>query len=336
MSSWLKRLCLGLLVLLVFVPAAGVAYFYLLLPRSAPAPGLTVEINPDTIERGRYLSENVIMCNGCHSERDWDSYGGPVQPPVGGGRACMTRDKSVPGVRLVGNGEFPGVMCMRNITPDPETGIGEWTDGEIIRSIREGVNRDGDGLFPIMPYFIFRHLSDADTQAIVAYMRSLDPVREGKSERVIDFPLNILVQVLPEPLGEAVPDIDPSDTVAYGEYLATIGRCQFCHTPREGRGNEGIPGKDFAGGVPFGFGEQLLYSSNLTFHESGLAAWSREDFIQRFKRESERRPAMGDITLMDWNAYSGMAEDDLGAIYDYLQTLPAVAFEPQPSSLDAL
>ena len=336
MGSKLLKFAGTVLVLLIFISAAAVAYFFLFLPASRPAPDIEIVVTAATIERGRYLSENVIMCNGCHSERDWNYYGGPVKPPVGGGRACMTRDKSVPGVRLVGNGEFPGVLCMRNITPDTETGIGAWTDGEIIRSIREGVNRDGEGLFPIMPYFIFRDLSDADTEAIVAYMRSLDPVRETKAERTIDFPLNILVQVLPEPLEGAVPDVDRNDTVAYGKYLATIGRCQFCHTPREGRGNEGISGKDFAGGVPFGFGDQLLYSSNLTFHETGLAGWSRTDFIDRFKRESQRRLAEGDNTLMDWNAYSGMSAEDLGAIYDYLQTLPPVAFEPQPSSLDSL
>ena len=71
---------------------------------------------------------------------------------------------------------FPGTLVASNITPDPDTGLGKWTDGEIIRAIREGVDRDGNALFPIMPYSHFRNMSEEDAQAIVAYLRSLPPL----------------------------------------------------------------------------------------------------------------------------------------------------------------
>jgi len=324
----LKRF-LGTVVLMLLVLAAGTAvYLFAVLPAQRPAPDVQVALTPETIERGRYLAENVILCNDCHSERDWTYYGGPVKPPVGAGRECMTRDKAVASVKLV-KGNFPGIMCMRNITPDPDTGIGEWTDGELVRSIREGVNRDGEGLFPIMPYFIFRTLSDRDTEALVAYMRTLTPVREPRTGREIDFPMNLLVRVLPEPLEGPVVHPDESDTIAYGEYLATVGRCEFCHTPRKGRGSEGLPGKRYAGGVPFSGGDDTVYSSNLTPHDSGLGGWSKGDFVGRFKAYvTPQLAAPGHNTLMDWSAYAGMTEADLGAIYDFLQTLQPVAFEP--------
>jgi len=316
---WLTRI--GVLILVVLL--GGAVWLFGVLPKQRPAPDLSVELTPLNIERGRYLAEHVILCNDCHSERDWALYGGPPMLPKGGGRECMTRDKEVASVKLV-EGNFPGIMCMRNITPDHETGIGAWSDGELYRSIREGVNRNGEGLFPIMPYFIFRTLSDTDTEALVAYMRSLEPVREPRTGREIDFPLNLLVRVLPEPLDAPVPEPDRNDELAYGEYLATVGRCEFCHTPRKGRGSEGLSGKRYAGGVPFS-GD--VFSANLTPHETGLGGWTREQFIARFKSEAQTRPAPeGANTLMDWNSYSGMSEADLGAIYEFLMSLPPVEF----------
>ena len=102
-----------------------------------------------------------------------------------------------------------------------------------------------------MPYFIFKDISDEDSAAIVAYMRALPPVRAERPEREIDFPMNVLIRLWPEPLTDPVLTPDRADSVAYGAYLTAIGRCSFCHTPRAGRGIAGIPGKEFAGGVPF-------------------------------------------------------------------------------------
>ena len=297
------------------------------MPRQRPPADIRVDITPELLARGTYLAENVLLCNDCHSERDWTFYSGPPKPPFGAGRPCMTRQTETIGIRVSeGQGNFPGILCIRNITPDPESGIGNWTDGELVRAMREGVDHQGLGLFPIMPYFIYRSISDQDAAAIVAYMRKLKPVRAERPDRDIDFPMSMLIELFPEPLDGPVAHPDETDSVAYGEYLATIARCGFCHTPRQNRGKDGIPGREFAGGVPFALGSKVTPSKNLTPHATGIGTWTKDAFIARFKQFGDPRPvaSVEENTLMDWSAYAGMTEADLGAIYDFLQTLPPV------------
>jgi mono/diheme cytochrome c family protein len=322
-----KKIVVFLIGGIVALAVAAVITVNFFMPRQRPPEDIAVEITPARVERGTYLVDHVLLCNDCHSERDWNYYGGPPQAPFGAGRECMTREtKSIGVVVSRGQGNFPGVLCIRNITPDPESGIGDWTDGEIVRSIREGVDHEGLGLFPIMPYFIYRNISDQDAAAVVAYMRSLEPVAAVRPERSIDFPMNMLIELFPEPLDGPVSHPEQADPVAYGEYLATIARCGFCHTPRENQGKDGVPGKEYSGGVPFAIGSRIAPSKNLTPDPTGLGTWTKAAFIARFKQFSEPRPvdSMEDNTLMNWPAYSGMTEADLGAIYDFLRSLPPV------------
>jgi mono/diheme cytochrome c family protein len=328
----MKRLIFGLTALALLVLAAGAVWYNAFLPRQRPAPEVTVAGTPEQIERGRYLAVNVLQCVDCHSERDWSLYGGPPMEPIGAGRRCLTRETPTAGVNA-GQEFFPGVLCIRNITPEPETGIGNWTDGEIFRAVREGVDRDGKGLFPIMPYFVYRHLGDEDMAAVVAYLRTLKPVRSPRNpERQVDFPLNLLIQLWPRPLDGPVTAPDPADTVAYGRYLARIARCEFCHTPRNPNSMEGFEGREFAGGMPFFLtGERVMYTMNLTPHESGLGGWAKEMFIQRFKARANPVPvSLKENTLMNWSAFAGMTEEDLGALYDFFMTLPPVAYRQEP------
>ena len=327
----MKRILLRLVGIVVLLAAVAVLYVYAFMPPQNPPSEITVEITPEKIARGRYLAVNVLQCIDCHSERDWNFYGGPPKEPVGAGRACMNRQTRAAGVNP-GQETFPGKLCIRNITPDPETGIGQWTDGEIIRAVREGVNRDGDGLFPMMPYFIYANVADEDLEALIAYLRSMEPVSSVRPERQIDFPLSMLVKLWPKPLDAPVPMPDQTDSVAYGEYLATVARCAFCHTPKDSRSMQGIEGRKFAGGMPFFLNGRTMYSMNLTPHESGLGAWSRDQFIQLFKSRAELTPAdPTENTLMNWGAFAGMTEDDLGALYDFFMTLPPVPFVQEPT-----
>jgi mono/diheme cytochrome c family protein len=326
MLHWLKLTALTLLVLIVAGWAAFSAYF----PRQRPAQDVHIDSTPQLIERGRYLAINVLQCVDCHSVRDWSLYGGPPVEPIGAGRPCMDENTPTAGVN-VGQDYFPGVLCIRNITPDPETGIGEWSAGEIIRAVREGVARDGQGLFPIMPYFIYRHVADEDMKAVVAFLRTLPSVRSQAPEREIAFPLNMLVHLWPEPLTEPVSRPDPNDALARGEYLARIARCEFCHSPRDPNSMEARPGRHYAGGMPFFLNGKVLWSMNLTPHESGLGPWTREAFIARFKQFETPTPVdPAANTLMNWNAFAGMTEEDLGILYDYFRTLPPVALEREP------
>jgi mono/diheme cytochrome c family protein len=320
-----KVLLRGLGIVLV---AAVVSWFLFesLLPQQRPPVDIEVAMTPENIERGRYLAVNVLQCVDCHSERDWNFYGGPPKEPVGAGRACMTRETRAAGVNA-GQETFPGKLCIRNITPDIETGLGGWTAGEIIRAVREGVDHQGEGLFPIMPYFIYRNVADDDMEAVVAYLRSLEPVQSVRPERQIDFPLNMLVKTWPEPFDSPAAAPDPADSIATGEYLATVARCKFCHTPKDPQSMEGIPEREFSGGMPFFLNGRTMYTMNLTPHESGLGNWTREQFIQLFKSRAVRMPADPTAnTLMNWNAFGAMTEEDLGALYDFFMTLPERPF----------
>src|SRR5690242_8684998 len=146
-----------ILVIPVFIIGA---FLYLLLrgPSSDKPPDIRVDRSKENVERGEYLYTSLLACDGCHSERDFTRLGGPVKKGTSGG-----------GLILPING-LPGTIIASNITPDRETGIGSWTDGEKIRAIREGVSRNGRALYPLMPYQSYRALSDEDVQALVAYL----------------------------------------------------------------------------------------------------------------------------------------------------------------------
>ena len=154
----MKKVLVAVLAV-VLLGGLGVAGFaWGLRPRMRPAPDRKVEATPEKLVRGRYLAENVAACFHCHSQADKSLFGTPPKPgTVGGGGMCMGPED-----------DFPGALCASNLTSDLETGLGQWTDGEIIRAIREGVSRDGRPLMAIMPYGFYREMSDEDVEAIVA------------------------------------------------------------------------------------------------------------------------------------------------------------------------
>jgi hypothetical protein len=316
----MKRALLASFIVMFVMAICLALYLYFVLPRQNPPVDLHITNTPEQVKRGRYLVEHVLLCNDCHSNRDWSLYGGPVVPPLGAGHECLNREVKIIGVR-VADDYVPGVLCIRNLTPDMRSGIGGWTDGEIVRAIREGIGRKGKGLFPIMPYSSFRRISDEDAAALVAYMRQLPPVKSRWMGKGIEFPMGLLSQLWPQPLGRPVEMPDINNSVRYGAYLSVIGRCEYCHTPRRKFGRDLAPDKGYAGGVTFLVDGKEVVSTNLTPHESGLKNTTREEFIAQFKSFSEPHdvPPEGN-TPMDWSAYSGMTETDLGAIYDFLMS----------------
>ena len=94
-------------------------------------------------------------------------------------------------------------MIAPNISPDPETGIGNWTDDEIARAIQEGVNKDGRALFPVMPYMRFRNFTDEDLASVVVYLRSIPPVKNAMRLTKLNFPLNFIVKTIPAAADDA-------------------------------------------------------------------------------------------------------------------------------------
>lgn len=286
-------------------------------PSQRPASLEKVARTPAQLARGEYLVRHVLACNECHTARDWTRWGGPASGPAGAGGDCYNQDHG-----------FPGTICGSNVTPDPATGIGAWTDGEVLRAIREGVDREGQALFPLMPYTEYRHLSDEDARAVVAFVRGLQPVRHAVRETEIDFPVSFFMRMAPRPLDGPVLEPNPSDPVHYGEYLATVAGCKFCHTPVDGR-NQPIEGRAFGGGQEFRGPWGTVVSSNLTPHPTGLGQRNQENFVSLFRSFADvskvavpTRP--GENTVMPWFAYSGMTDFDLGAIYTYLRTVKPV------------
>jgi cytochrome c553 len=314
---------LAVLIVLLVVATLGLTLFFSSLPRSAPPSSETVDMTPGRLARGEYLFNAVLGCPVCHSERDFSLFGAPPVPPFGGGRACTESGKPLPGLAEAGG--LPGTICFRNITPHA-TGIGPWTDGEILRAMREGIDRDGNALFPIMPAFIYRNLSDDDARAVLAYVRTLEPVDNRLPETEVNFPVNWLIRLSPQPLEGPVNHPNESDPVAYGQYLTTVARCAFCHSPRDSRSRQTIEGFEFAGGVAFQGRNGLLYSTNLTTHPAGLDDMSEKDFIALFRRE--QGPAATELNLMPWTYFGNMTDGDLGAIFAYLQTVAPVDYAP--------
>jgi mono/diheme cytochrome c family protein len=323
---WLRALGLVFLGLLV-VLAGGLVAMTQMKPKQRPAAKETVEWTAARLERGRFLAENLAGCVECHSSHRNDLYGWPVDPATVG-QGGLVFDKRL-GV--------PGIVCAQNITPDMETGLGAWTDGEIMRAIREGVARDGRALFPMMPYQEFHDMSDEDARSLVVWLRSLKAVNKKTPDVQLDFPVSFFIKLAPRPVEGIVPTPKLSDGLAYGKYLVALGGCGDCHTPQE-KGKP-VPGMEYAGGWSFPMPWGHVISANITpDEETGIGKVTREEFIGRFKSFEGMDPppaSPGRNTIMPWFALSKLPVEDLGAIYDYLRSVKPVRHKIPTSFPDA-
>lgn len=310
---------LGFLLLALVLLGAGAAlYITQALPDIDAPDDLHVELTPERVERGRYLANSVCVCMDCHAQRDWNVFAAPPKPGT----------KGAGGDRFDRSMQFPGEFYAKNITP---FALKDWTDGEIYRAITSGVSKDGHPFFPVMPYPNYNKLATEDVHSIIAYLRSLDPVAtEPYPVSEIDFPVSLIMRTIPEPAHPMpLPEATDAD---YGAYMTNAAACIECHTHSEKGKRIGEP---FAGGFAFHLPNgAVLRSSNITPHPTdGIGAWDKATFIARFKQYSDSgyvAPAVdwaaGDFqTIMPWAMYATMTEEDLGAIYDYLQAQPPVA-----------
>jgi len=311
----MKKIFLTVIGLIIILIIGAISYVNVGLPNVGDAPDISIEATPDRIARGDYIANHVALCMDCHSTRDWSIFTGPPVPGTQG----------IGGERFDQNMGFPGVFYSRNITP---YGLKDWTDGEIFRAITTGVSKDGSALFPIMPYMGYRKLDKEDVYSVIAYLRSLDPVESTPATSKADFPMSLIINTIP---GEAdfVDIPDKNDRVEYGGYLLTMASCYECHTQAE-QGNLIMEmylagGRDFIG--PWG----TVRSANLTQDKkTGLGNWTETQFVARFKMHVDSSfvaPKVGEgdfQTIMPWIMYAGMEEDDLKAIFAYLQTIEPI------------
>ena len=243
---------------------------------------LQVQGTPEQISRGEYLA--AITCIGCHG-RD----GQRDQPMVGG----LDLGKDIP---------LPlGSMIASNITP---AGIlKERSDGELFRLLRYGYTGDGQ-LSVVMSNMPYRELSDEDIEAVIAYLRSLDPVEStGKRDSQMNFLGAVMVGngMIPvsEPIHGIITSPPSGETVEYGKYVANFGDCRTCHGP------------DMTG-TP----ASMLIPNGYPNPRPIVGTWTVEEFIQTMR--TGVRPT-GQALNMPWENASQMSDQDLTALYTYLR-----------------
>ena len=297
---------------LVLISAIGITFTIGWRPivgaRSRPLTDRRFDTTPERLARGEYLAQGVLGCLNCHSEHDWKTPGGALVPGREGA-----------GQVFPGEG-FPGRIVASNLTPDPETGAGRWSDDQFARAIREGIGHDGRALFPLMPYPNFRKLSDEDLASVVVYIRSLPAVKNPLPPTEIAFPVKYLIRGVPRPLNDAVPPPDLSTPEKRGEFLVTLASCAECHTPAIN--GEPEEDKSFAGGVEFKGPWGYVKSANITPDKTGISYYDEKRFIEVLRTGSVMGRPLNPI--MPWDDYRHMNDEDLRAIFAYLRTVKPV------------
>jgi mono/diheme cytochrome c family protein len=330
MKPWIKwtvRVGGGLFAVVLLIVIGVVVYvsFFWRRVYERPVSEMRAPADPATIIRGEYLFKNGLVCWECHSPSP-DSRVAPT-----GGREFDLRN--------VGPGF--GIFYSRNITPDTETGIGSWTDGQLVRALREGLRPDGTLLFPVMPVEAMRGLSDQDALSIVAYLRSLKPVRTETKESEPSFTAKALFAfgvLRPEKqITEPIPTPTKGISVEYGKYFANHASvCMECHTPRNLEDGSFYRDSIFAGStIRFGQDDERTeveaYARNIRPDaETGIGNWTEEQFLDAV-RAGMRPDGTVLLTHMPYSYYGLLEEDDVKAIYVYLKSLePMKRTTPPP------
>lgn len=307
------RIVMVLLLIIICI----VGYIKIALPNVGEAPVLTIERTPERIARGEYLANHVTVCIDCHSTRDWSRFSGPITPGTLGKGGELFDQKF----------GFPGAFYSRNITPE---GISRYTDGELFRVITTGVNKEGKAMFPVMPYKHYGRMDEEDIKSIIAYIRTLAPIKNAVPASVPDFPMNIILNTIPEKA--AFTKMPPkTDVVKYGEYLTNAASCIECHTKVD-KGKL-IAGTEYGGGREFPFPDgSVVRSGNITPDAAtGIGNWTEASFLARFKANTDsallaKKIQPGEFnSLMPWTMYGTMHEEDLKAMYAYLKTVKPIS-----------
>jgi len=289
--------------------------------KTEPQANNTEDSVQKVLARGEYLAMHVVACLDCHSKRDYTKFSGPL----------------VPGTEGMGGEEFshelfdamPGTVYARNITPDPETGIGTWTDDEVLRAMTQGINKNGDTLFPLMPYVALNHMPKSDLLSIIAYIRTLKPIKNKVPERQLMIPISMAypaAALQPSVDGNAAPP--ENNPVIYGEYLVNLAGCNDCHTPYA----KGQPdfSRALSGGSTFNLGSFKVTSANITPDSTtGIGTWTEDRFLNKFLPYREEKGYNFDPgkenTIMPLTFYAGMTDSDLKSIYAYIHSIKPIS-----------
>ncbi|MCB4771470.1 c-type cytochrome [Ancylobacter sp. Lp-2] len=250
----------------------------------------TVHAEDAAIARGAYLVNAVAICGRCHTTP------GPDNKPFAGGRMIEG-----PGYKVQGS----------NITPDPETGIGSWSDEQIGRAITQGLRPDGSRMSTAMPYNFYAVLTDTDRDAIVAYLRSLAPVKNRTAAPIYATP--------PAPAGHSFAnDVASADTIGHGKYLGLLARCLGCHSTPRADGEPDLEKGLGQGGASFEGPWGVVVAPDIT--PRALSGWSDDD-IRRALVEGITPDGRKLAAPMQARAYAQLTTDDLASIVAWLRSL---------------
>jgi len=321
----IKKILLGLLSLIIIVIVGFYIYVQVSWNKTYAVeyPDLLVSTDSAVIALGEYLVKGPAHCSNCHVS-SYDE---------------MVRADNGEDIPLKGGVKFPigplGVVYPANLTPDPETGIGRYTDGQLFRMMRHAVKPDGTGTISVM--MPFWNMADEDLVAIVSYLRSREPVNNKVPENEWSFLGKFVRSSAPifKPIYDPTPPQEApamAPTIERGEYLARyVANCVGCHTNRDPSTFEAI-GPEYAGGFEMEplpeFNEMLgidpdiwTRTANLTPHPN--SALSRigtlDNWIQRFRA--------GRIIMnspMHWGPFSRLTDEDLEALWVFFNSLEPV------------
>ncbi len=253
----------------------------------------------DLVDRGRYLVEGPGACGNCHTPSGPDGVDESLH--LAGGLVMTERGFSA---------------VTPNITPDPETGIGAWSDAEIARAIREGIRPDGSVIGPPMPFEVYPGLADEDLAAMVAYLRTVPAIRNETDPS--DYPFDVPESWTAPVDGVPMPPRD--DPVAYGAYLAgPVGHCVVCHSAPLLTGGPDLADGLGAGGMAFLGPWGMTVAPDIT--PTALADWT-DDEIARAIREGVRPDGRALLPPMGYPYYARLTDADMAAIIAYLRALP--------------
>jgi mono/diheme cytochrome c family protein len=301
---------LGCIILIVITALAYVQFSGI--PKyEAPAVAMKVEVTPERVEQGRKIGS--ILCITCHAADDGRMTG-----------------KELPEMAELGK------IYSKNITHDPLSGIGKWTDGELYSFMRTGIKPDGQYVPIYMPKFPL--MSDEDLKSVIAWLRSdsypvqASPVPDYESEP--SFLTKFLSHAIPVFKPFPLPDkeiVTPDSTnkVALGKYLTAIYDCYMCHSQDYMKLNLLEPEKSegyFAGGMEMEtMKKEIVYASNLTFDVTGIAHYTEEEFINTVKHGRKPDGTMVKFPMLPKTA---LEDYEVAAIYAYLQTVPKINNTP--------
>ena len=219
-----------------------------------------------------------------------------------------------------------GTFYAPNITPDPEFGIGQWSEADFVRALREGVSPLGENYFPVFPYPAYTKMTTQDILDLRAYLKTLAPSRKPRRAHELRFPYSVRLVLTPwkwvnfQP-GEFRPALDYDAQWNRGAYIVqALTHCGECHTPRNKL--DGLDPRQWLSGARMPVGD--LVASNLTPDKTGLADWSAADIADALETGTlpEGGTLGGEMGEVVRNSTSKMRPDDRAAIVAYLKALP--------------